>query len=91
MNIGCLLDSVSRNAGGYVCERTYHALLSSSSSRAIPSFFLHVPPAAALSSARQTRIVRSMLEHLAPQLLTETGSAKRPASTRRSIATRKAR
>lgn len=51
----------SNDAGGYVCERTYHALLSAGQTHGIPALFLHVPPAAVMPSRRQTRFVRALL------------------------------
>lgn len=83
---GAPLVRVSRNAGGYVCERTYHALLSSSGPRGIPALFLHVPPAAALPASRQTRLVRALLEHLVPRLLDPDVSARTPRRSRRGSA-----
>ena len=58
---------VSSNAGGYVCERTYHALLTSAGSRGIPALFLHVPPAESMPAAQQARIVRALLAALLGQ------------------------
>ena len=57
----------SDDAGGYVCDATYQALLVASASRAvpIPVAFLHIPggtDAAAL--AEGTRVVRGILENL---------------------------
>ncbi len=52
---------LSNDAGGYVCERTYHALLSAGAKYGIPALFLHVPPAAAAPSRVQARLVRAML------------------------------
>lgn len=52
---------ISNDAGGYVCERTYHALLSAGREHGIPAVFLHVPPAAEAPSRVQTRLVRAML------------------------------
>jgi pyrrolidone-carboxylate peptidase len=52
---------LSNDAGGYVCERTYHALLSAGREHGIPAVFLHVPPAAAFASRKQTQLVRALL------------------------------
>lgn len=52
---------LSNDAGGYVCERTYHALLSAGREHGIPAVFLHVPPAAAVASRKQTQLVRALL------------------------------
>ena len=53
---------VSSDAGGYVCERTYHRLLAAGVELGVPALFLHVPPVAAMDPAEQERIVRAMLE-----------------------------
>lgn len=52
---------LSADAGGYVCERTYHALLTEGREREIPAFFLHVPPARALCVEEQLPHVRRAL------------------------------
>ncbi len=52
---------LSNDAGGYVCERTYHALLSAGEKHGIPALFLHVPPAADVPSRLQTRLVRALI------------------------------
>lgn len=52
---------ISNDAGGYVCERTYHALLSAGRAHGIPAVFLHVPPAADVPSRVQTRLIRACL------------------------------
>ncbi len=52
---------LSNDAGGYVCERTFHALLSVGAEHGIPALFLHVPPAADVPSRVQARLVRAML------------------------------
>jgi pyroglutamyl-peptidase len=52
---------ISDDAGGYVCERTYHALLSAGEQRDIETLFLHVPPARFVPSPTQARLVRAML------------------------------
>jgi pyroglutamyl-peptidase len=52
---------LSDDAGGYVCERTYHALLAAGAERGIEAVFLHVPPARAVRSPAQARIVRAWL------------------------------
>lgn len=58
---GAIDVRLSNDAGGYVCERTYYALLSAGRAHGIPAVFLHVPPAAAAPSRVQTRLVRAML------------------------------
>jgi len=52
---------ISSNAGGYVCERTYHALLTSASKRGLAALFLHVPPSEDVPSRTQVRLVRAWL------------------------------
>ena len=58
---------ISNDAGGYVCERTYHALLESAGKRCVPALFLHVPPAKDVPSRTQARLVRAWLAALARQ------------------------
>lgn len=58
---------LSSNAGGYVCERTYHALLESAGRRGIPAVFLHVPPAKDVPSREQARMLRATLAAFAAQ------------------------
>ncbi|MAF64363.1 MAG: hypothetical protein CMJ84_01715 [Planctomycetes bacterium] len=62
---GARQASISENAGGYVCERTYHALLSHGHRLGVASLFLHVPPVVALSTAEQLPIVRSLVARVA--------------------------
>jgi pyroglutamyl-peptidase len=52
---------VSNDAGRYVCERTYRALLEHGRELGIPAVFLHVPPAKSVAPAEQARLVRAML------------------------------
>jgi pyroglutamyl-peptidase len=52
---------ISNDAGGYVCERTYHALLTAGEEHEIETVFLHVPPARFVRTPRQTRLVRDWL------------------------------
>ena len=56
---------LSEEAGGYVCERTYHALLTAGERLGIPALFLHVPPAEALAPEAQLPIVRALVRALA--------------------------
>ncbi len=56
---------VSNDAGGYVCERTYHALLSAAEKLGIPALFLHLPPLDQVDLERQARHLRKLLLHLA--------------------------
>ena len=55
---------ISDDAGGYVCERTYHQLLLRGEELDLPTVFLHVPPVAAMDPAEQVPYVRAMLESL---------------------------
>ena len=55
---------ISTDAGGYVCERTYHQLLLRGEELELPTVFLHIPPAAAMDPAVQVPYVRAMLELL---------------------------
>lgn len=55
---------ISESAGGYVCEHLYHHLLGRARERGIPALFLHVPPEAHASLARQVEVVRWVLEDL---------------------------
>jgi pyroglutamyl-peptidase len=52
---------VSNDAGGYVCERTYHALLTAGAKHGIDAVFLHVPPAKVTRASVQARLVREWL------------------------------
>jgi pyroglutamyl-peptidase len=55
---------ISTDAGGYVCERTYHQLLLRGEELDLPTLFLHIPPATAMEPAEQVPFVRAMLELL---------------------------
>ena len=55
---------VSDDAGGYVCEATYHHALRRADERGVPALFLHVPPNAAVPVERQLPLVRGLLPHL---------------------------
>jgi pyrrolidone-carboxylate peptidase len=55
---------ISGDAGGYVCERTFRALLEEGERLEVPAMFLHVPPARAVAASEQTRLVRAMLAAL---------------------------
>ena len=52
---------VSEDAGGYVCERTYHALLTAGARSSSPALFLHVPSADHIEPERQAALVRAWL------------------------------
>lgn len=54
---------LSDDAGGYVCEVTFHTLLGLAGGA--PAVFLHVPPASVLDAAAQTPIVRALVAELA--------------------------
>jgi len=56
---------LSDDAGGYVCEITYHALLSGAAEHGKRALFLHVPPADVLPARAQARLVRALLAELA--------------------------
>jgi pyrrolidone-carboxylate peptidase len=53
--------TISDDAGGYVCERTYHALLTAGARMGAPALFLHVPPSEALAPEHQAPIVRALV------------------------------
>ncbi|MBI5434097.1 MAG: hypothetical protein HZA52_14790 [Planctomycetes bacterium] len=55
----------SDDAGGFVCERVYHALLERGRSLGVPAVFLHLPTVAQAPIAEQTRIVRALVIELA--------------------------
>jgi pyroglutamyl-peptidase len=55
---------LSEDAGGYVCEITYHALLSGAAERGARALFLHVPPADVMSPRAQAPLVRALLSEL---------------------------
>jgi pyrrolidone-carboxylate peptidase len=55
----------SRDAGAYVCERTYHHLLLRARELAVPALFLHLPPIEVMDVERQIPIVRAAVERLA--------------------------
>jgi pyroglutamyl-peptidase len=55
---------LSTDAGGYVCEITYHALLQEAARLGVRALFLHLPPAEVLSVAEQTPMVRTLLAAL---------------------------
>jgi len=57
----------SGDAGSYVCERTYHALLMCGAGAGVPALFLHLPPAEVLASAQQVPIVRALVAALVRQ------------------------
>jgi pyrrolidone-carboxylate peptidase len=58
---------LSDDAGGYVCERTYHALLAAGQLTGSPALFLHLPPPEAVDVETQTACVRRMIAALVAQ------------------------
>jgi pyrrolidone-carboxylate peptidase len=52
---------ISEEAGGYVCEWTYHGLLERAAARGIPGLFVHVPHARRTPVSRQTELLRRMV------------------------------
>lgn len=61
---GAPATQLSDDAGGYVCERTYHHVLTRAEGLGIPGLFLHVPPLDVLPIARQVEVVRGFLARL---------------------------
>ena len=70
-----ILSGVARNevehsedAGGFVCECTYHAILSESLRRDSRGLFLHLPPLDVIPLTEQIEVVRSFLGQFVPAL-----------------------
>lgn len=59
---------ISSDAGAYVCERSYHALLGWGEKLAVPALFVHIPPVHELDVEQQTAIVRALVEALAREV-----------------------
>ena len=59
---------VSEDAGGYVCERVYHRVLSRAAERTIPGLFLHVPPLKFTDLEGQERALRELFALLREEL-----------------------
>jgi pyroglutamyl-peptidase len=57
----------SNHAGGYVCDRTYHELLSRGRSLGVPALFVHVPPFEHADLERHAAALDTVLEWLAPR------------------------
>ncbi len=57
--------AVSRDAGGYVCERIYHHVLSRAEDLGAAGLFLHVPPESVFPIASQVEAVRALVAALA--------------------------
>jgi pyroglutamyl-peptidase len=55
---------LSDDAGGYVCERTWRALLEAGRELGVPALFLHVPPAEHVAAELQAPLVRALLPRL---------------------------
>ncbi len=53
---------ISNTAGGYVCERVYHHLLTRAGEHGVPGLFVHVPPLGSASLERQIEFVGALLE-----------------------------
>lgn len=53
---------VSRTAGGYVCERIYHHVLTRARERGLVGLFVHVPPLSFTPLERQIEVVGWALE-----------------------------
>ena len=58
----------SQDAGGFVCECAYHAILSEALQRNSRGLFLHVPPLDVVPLAEQIEVVRSFLGQFVPAL-----------------------
>ncbi len=52
---------ISRTAGGYVCERIYHHLLTRAGEHGVAGLFLHVPPLRFESIERQVQVAAWVL------------------------------
>ncbi|MCZ6596482.1 MAG: hypothetical protein O7B99_02470 [Planctomycetota bacterium] len=59
---------ISEDAGGFVCEGTYHHVLKRAGELGVPGLFLHVPPVDVVAVAAQVPVVRGLLEELVKQL-----------------------
>ena len=55
---------VSHEAGGFVCERTYYALLEAGERLGIPALFLHIPPSHFLAPEQQAHCVRELVTQM---------------------------
>lgn len=58
---------LSRDAGGYVCERTYHAALAAGERLGRPALFLHVPPPQHLDAPSLAALLGAWLPELVRQ------------------------
>lgn len=59
---------LSDDAGGYICERVYHAVLARAEALGIPGLFLHVPPIESVPLERQIPVVQSLMRGILAQL-----------------------
>ena len=55
---------ISERAGGYVCERVYHHILTRAGEQGVPGLFVHVPPLRFARLARQVQVVTWVLEEI---------------------------
>jgi len=53
---------ISESAGGYVCERIYHHVLTRAEEHGIPGLFVHVPQLHFTPLARQVEVVGRVVE-----------------------------
>jgi len=53
---------LSEEAGGYVCERTYHRALEHGGALSVPALFVHTPKAEFASLERQVEVCRWIIE-----------------------------
>lgn len=53
---------ISRSAGGYVCERIYHHLLTRAGERGVTGLFVHLPPLRCAALERQVQVVGWVLQ-----------------------------
>ncbi len=58
---GAKTTRISDDAGGFVCERTYHHVLGCAHELGVPGLFLHVPPAAEMGVEEQRGVVARFL------------------------------
>jgi pyroglutamyl-peptidase len=59
---GVLDARISRTAGGYVCERIYHHVLTRAREHGVAGLFVHVPPLRFTELERQIQVVGWVLE-----------------------------
>jgi len=71
---------ISRTAGGYVCERIYHHVLTRARERGVAGLFVHVPPLSSTALERQIHVVGWVLEEALAILADAQGSSSRTRS-----------